>query len=48
MDSEAAHLRAFIDGAMFAYVQSDEISVVFPNLPSPNGQMWLNASADDR
>jgi tRNA(His) guanylyltransferase len=42
MDSVAAHLCTVVDGAMFAYVQSDEISVVFSDMASPTTQMWLN------
>ena len=40
MDAVGAHLCDVIDGAMFAYVQSDEISVVFSDLANPGTQMW--------
>jgi len=40
MDMVGAHLCDVVDGAMFAYVQSDEISVVFSDLANPGTQMW--------
>lgn len=40
MDAVGAHLCDVIDGAVFAFVQSDEISVVFSDLAKPDTQMW--------
>jgi tRNA(His) guanylyltransferase len=40
MDAVGAHLCDVVDGALFAYVQSDEISVVFSDLANPGTQMW--------
>jgi tRNA(His) guanylyltransferase len=42
MNAVAAHLCTVVDGAMFAYVQSDEISIIFSDLASPTTQMWVN------
>ena len=41
MDAVGAHLCEIISGSMFAYVQSDEISVVFSDLAKEDTQMWL-------
>jgi tRNA(His) guanylyltransferase len=40
MDAVGAHLCDVVDGALFAYVQSDEISVIFSDLANPDTQMW--------
>lgn len=40
MDAVGANLCDVVDGALFAYVQSDEISVVFSDLANPGTQMW--------
>lgn len=40
MDAVGAHLCDVVDGALFAYVQSDELSLVFSDLANPGTQMW--------
>lgn len=41
MNRVAEHLADTVTGTLFAYVQSDEISVVFSDLATPETQMWL-------
>ena len=40
MDGVARNLLQFIDGACFAYVQSDEVSVVFKPTGPPEDRQW--------
>jgi tRNA(His) guanylyltransferase len=41
MDETTRQLCATIPGVLFAYTQSDEISIVFSDLQSERSQMWL-------
>lgn len=41
MQDTAKYLAENIDGALFAYTQSDEISVVFSDLSGENTEWWL-------
>jgi tRNA(His) 5'-end guanylyltransferase len=41
MDDAAVHLVKEVSGALFAYVQSDEITVFFSDLSNANSQLWF-------
>lgn len=46
MNQVAEHLCSMITGSLFAYVQSDEISVVFSDLSSEETQMWMGGRVE--
>lgn len=46
MDEATRKTIATVTGALFAYTQSDEISIVFSDLAASKSQMWFNGKVD--